>query len=59
MERWQLMGLHSMKHYQDIRYQQAVEKDFIESADVQEEENLETLDVMKSLKNQFANIKQR
>jgi hypothetical protein len=59
MERWQLMGLHSMKHYQDSRYQQAVEKDFIESADVQEEENLETLDVMKSLKNQFANIKQR
>ena len=59
MERWQLLGLHSMKHYQDSRYEQAVEKDFIESADVQGEENLETLDVMKSLKNQFANIKQR
>ena len=61
LERWQLLGMHSMKHFQEQRYQLAVEKDLeLELEDSGEDvDDLETLDVMKSLKNQFANIKQR
>ena len=61
IERWQLLGMHSMKHYQEQRYQLAVEKDLEQELEESggEGDGLETLDVMKSLKNQFANIKQR
>ena len=52
VERWELLGMHSMKHFQNSRFEKAVEKNLeglLEEEDGSE--NLETLDVMTSLKN--------
>lgn len=62
-ERWQMLGMHNMRHYQEHRHQLALEKELnrelSEDSGSEEEQGIETLDIMQSLRNQFANIKQR
>ena len=60
-ERWQMLGMHNMRHYQEHRHQKAIEKELnqqlSDDSGSEDEHDLETLDVMASLKDQFANIK--
>jgi hypothetical protein len=62
-ERWQMLGMHNMRHYQEHRHQLALEKELnrelSEDSASEDEQAIETLDIMQSLRNQFANIKQR